>query len=128
MGALFLPSSDVYVRSLLYLFYTLINLYYTKVLSNQASFLAPIELFSSRGQESWRLSWFSNNLSDLIKKYSCIGVQYTRIYQLNKILIFKVLKVILKNTVFSTWSKVAHYQDQTKEALRRQVKSKNLAG
>ena len=36
---LFLPSSDVYVRSFLYLLYTLIKLYYTKALSNQASSL-----------------------------------------------------------------------------------------
>ena len=39
-GALFLPASDVYVRSFLYLFYTLINLYYTKALSDQALSLA----------------------------------------------------------------------------------------
>ena len=39
-GALFLPASDVYVRSFLYLFYTLIKLYYTKALSDQASSLA----------------------------------------------------------------------------------------
>ena len=39
-GAVFLPPSDVYVRSFLYLFYTLIKLYYTKVLSDQASSLA----------------------------------------------------------------------------------------
>ena len=38
---LFLSPSDVYVRSFLYLLYTLIKLYYTKVLSNQASSLAP---------------------------------------------------------------------------------------
>ena len=38
---LFLPPSDAYVRSFLYLLYTLIELYYTKVLSDQASFLAP---------------------------------------------------------------------------------------
>ena len=38
---LFLPPSDAYVRSFLYLLYTLINLYYTKALSNQASSLAP---------------------------------------------------------------------------------------
>ena len=38
---LFLPSSDVYVRSFLYLLYTLIKLYYTKALSNQASSQAP---------------------------------------------------------------------------------------
>ena len=36
-GALFLPPSEVYVRSFLYLFYTLIKLYYTKTLSDQAS-------------------------------------------------------------------------------------------
>ena len=36
-----LPSSDVYVRSFLYLLYTLIiKLYYTKALSDQASSLA----------------------------------------------------------------------------------------
>ena len=39
-GALFLFLSDVYVRSFLYLFYTLIKLYYTKALNNQASSLA----------------------------------------------------------------------------------------
>ena len=40
-GVLFLPPSDAYVRSFLYLPYTLIKLYYTKALSNQASSLAP---------------------------------------------------------------------------------------
>ena len=40
-GVLFLPSSDAYVRSFLYLLYTLIKLYYTKALSNQALSLAP---------------------------------------------------------------------------------------
>ena len=38
---LFLPHSDAYVRSFLYLLYTLIKLCYTKVLSDQASSLAP---------------------------------------------------------------------------------------
>ena len=40
-GALFLPSCDAYVRSFLYLLYTLIKLYYTKALSDQALSLAP---------------------------------------------------------------------------------------
>ena len=40
-GVLFLPPSDAYVRSFLYLLYTLIKLYYTKALSVQASSLAP---------------------------------------------------------------------------------------
>ena len=40
-GVLFLPSSDAYVRSFLYLLYSLIKLYYTKALSNQALSLAP---------------------------------------------------------------------------------------
>ena len=40
-GVLFLPASDAYVRSFLYLLYTLIKLYYTKALSDQASSLAP---------------------------------------------------------------------------------------
>ena len=37
---LFLPPSDVYVRSFLYLFYTLIKPYYTKALSDPALSLA----------------------------------------------------------------------------------------
>ena len=41
MGVLFLPPSDAYVRSFLYLLYTSIKLYYTKALSNQASSLTP---------------------------------------------------------------------------------------
>ena len=40
-GVLFLPPSDVYVRSFLYLLYTLIKLYYTKALSDQALSVAP---------------------------------------------------------------------------------------
>ena len=40
-GALSLPPSDVYVKSFLYLFYTLMNLYYTKALSDQALSLVP---------------------------------------------------------------------------------------
>ena len=40
-GVLFLPASDAYLRSFLYLLYTLIKLCYTKALSDQASSLAP---------------------------------------------------------------------------------------
>ena len=57
-----LPPSDAYVRRFLYLLYTLIQLYYTKVLSDLASSLARIEFVSSGGQESLILS-FSNDLS-----------------------------------------------------------------
>ena len=37
----FLPPSDAYVRSFLYLLYTLIKLYHTKALSDPVSSLAP---------------------------------------------------------------------------------------
>ena len=40
-GGTLLPPSDAYVRSFLYLLYTLIKLYYTKALSDPASSLAP---------------------------------------------------------------------------------------
>ena len=40
-GVLLLPPSDAYVRSFLYLLYTLIKLCYTKALSDPASCLAP---------------------------------------------------------------------------------------
>ena len=61
-GVLFLPPSDVYVRSFLYLLYTWIKLYYTEALSNQASSLALdwILLWRPRILESL---WFNNNLS-----------------------------------------------------------------
>ena len=36
-----LPPYNIYVRSFLYLLYSLIKLYYKKVLSDQASSLAP---------------------------------------------------------------------------------------
>ena len=38
-GVLFLTPSDAYLKSFLYLLYTLIKLYYTQALSNQASSL-----------------------------------------------------------------------------------------
>ena len=40
-GGTLLPPSDAYVRSFLYLLYTLIKLYYTKALSSPALSLAP---------------------------------------------------------------------------------------
>ena len=40
-GGTLLPLSDAYVRSFLYLLYTLIKLYDTKALSDPASSLAP---------------------------------------------------------------------------------------
>ena len=46
---LFLPPSDAYVRSFFYLLYTLIKLYYTKALSDQASSLAPDWILLLRG-------------------------------------------------------------------------------
>ena len=48
-GVLFLPPSDAYVRSFLYLLYTLIKLYYTKAPSDQASSLAPDWILLLRG-------------------------------------------------------------------------------
>ena len=62
-GVFFLPTSDAYVKSFLYLLYTLIKLYYTKALSVKPHLWPWIEFFSSGGQESQYLSWFSNNLS-----------------------------------------------------------------
>ena len=48
-GVLFLPPSDAYVRSFLYLLYNLIKLYYTKALSDQASSLASDWILLHRG-------------------------------------------------------------------------------
>ena len=64
-GLLLLPPSDAYVRSFLYLLYTLIKLYYTKVLSDQSSSLAPDWIFLLRGPRILA-SWFNNNLSVLL--------------------------------------------------------------
>ena len=56
-GVLFLPPSDAYVRSFLYLLYTLIKLY-------QASSLALDWILLLRGPRI-PASWFNNNLSPL---------------------------------------------------------------
>jgi len=48
-GVLFLPPSDAYVRSFLYVLYTLIKLYYTKALRDRASSLAPDWILLLRG-------------------------------------------------------------------------------
>lgn len=61
-GVLCLPPSDAYVRSFLYLLYTLIKLYYTKALSDQASSLAPHWILLLWGPRILA-SWFNNNLS-----------------------------------------------------------------
>ena len=61
-GVPFLPPSDAYVRSFLYLLYTLIKLYYTKALCDQASSLAPDWIFLLWGPRI-PASWFNNNLS-----------------------------------------------------------------
>ena len=53
-GVLFLPPSDAYVRSFLYLLYTLIKLYYTKALSIKP--LAPdCSLPVMYGCERWTI-------------------------------------------------------------------------
>ena len=76
-GVLFLPPSDVYVRSFLYLLYTLIKLYYTKTLRDQTSSLAPdwilllwrprisASLYDSATtfQKDWCWRWNVNTLS-----------------------------------------------------------------
>ena len=61
-GVLFLPPSDAYVRSFLYLLYTLIKLYYTKALSDQVLSLASDWILLLWGPRI-PASWFNNNLS-----------------------------------------------------------------
>ena len=56
-GSLFLPPSYVYVRSFLYLFYTLIKLYYTETMSDQASSLAPDWIFLKRLRTQVSCGW-----------------------------------------------------------------------
>ena len=62
-GALFLPPSEAYVRSFLYLLYTLIKLYYTKALRNQASSLAADWILLLLRPRIPAIFSFSNNLS-----------------------------------------------------------------
>jgi len=86
-GILFLPSSDAYVRSFLYLLCTLIKLYYTKALSDQASSLALdwiLLLQEEGGQESGVFS-FSNNLS------SAWNVPLVSLIFLKRTLVFLIL-------------------------------------
>ena len=64
-GVLFLPPSDVYVRSFLYLLYTLIIFYYTKS-SEKSSLISGLGLNSSppEAKNPGIFSWFSNNISE----------------------------------------------------------------
>ena len=75
-GVLFLPPSDAYVRSFLYLLYTLIKLYYTKALNDQGSSLAPDWTLILWGPRI-PTSWFNNNISvwraDSIEKTLMLG-------------------------------------------------------
>ena len=64
-GGSSLPPADVYVRSFLYLLYTLIKLYCTKALSDPASSLAPDWILLLRRPRTLESAWFSNNLSTL---------------------------------------------------------------
>ena len=82
---LFLPSSDAYVRSFLYLLYTLIKLYYTKALSNQASSLVsdwilllrgPRIPVSSRDSTTMFQNWSRSVISDSQRPH---GLQPTRL-------------------------------------------------
>ena len=75
-GVLFLPPSEAYVRSFLYLLYTLIKLYYTKALSDQASSLAldwflllqrPRILASFRSATTFHLGGSSGILQDKVR-------------------------------------------------------------
>ena len=61
-GILFWPPSDAYVRSFLYLLYSLIKLYYTKALSDQAWSLTPDWILLLQ-EPRIPASWFNNNLS-----------------------------------------------------------------
>ena len=65
-GVLFLPPSNVYVRSFLFLLYTLVKLYYTRALSDQALSLVPdwILLWRPRIPASLRDSATTFHLGD----------------------------------------------------------------
>ena len=79
---LFLPTSDAYVRSFLCLLYTLIKLYYTKALSDQASSLAPDWILLFRGPRipvsvrdsttTFHLGGLSGILQDKVRKLGAL--------------------------------------------------------
>ena len=81
-GVLFLPPSDACVRSFLYLLYTLIKLYYTKALSDQASSLAPDWILLLRGPRI-PASWF-NNLSS----WGSSGILQDKVRMLGALVLF----------------------------------------
>ena len=90
-GVLFLPPSDAYVTRFLYLLYTLIKLYYTKALSNQASSLAP-DWILLRGPRI-PASWFNNNLSVLTGHLIIKQVLFT--LRENNGIVIKILKRLI---------------------------------
>ena len=76
----FLPPSDAYVRSFLYLLYTLIKLYYTKAMSGQASSLAPDWILLREPRipvylrDSTTTFHFSNTT---VQKHQFVGAQFS---------------------------------------------------
>ena len=80
-GVLFLPPSDVYVRSFLYLLYTLIKLYCIKALSDQASSLA-LDWILLWGPRIPAL-WFNNNLARSYVLYYILSSVFRPLYLLS---------------------------------------------
>ena len=72
-----LPS-DVYVRTFLYLFYTLRKLHYTKALSDQALSLALVEFLSSGGKESG----IFDGSSITIKQHHLLGFEIAHLHSI----------------------------------------------
>ena len=75
-GLFSLPPSDSYVRSFLYLLYTLIKLYYTNVRAIQPRLWPRIEL-SSGGQESHCLIFQQQPFNIVFKFPYCIQLDWT---------------------------------------------------
>ena len=81
---LFLPPSDAYVRSFLFLLYTLIKLYYTKALRDQASSLAPdwilllqgprILVYSRHSTTTFHLGGSSGILQDKVRMLGALVI------------------------------------------------------
>ena len=63
-GLLFLPPSDAYVRSFLYLLYTLIKLYYTKAELQSLVSGPRLNSSPSEAKNPSVFAWFSSNLSE----------------------------------------------------------------
>ena len=108
-GYSFCPPSDAYVRSFLYPLYTLIKLYYTKALSDQASSLAPDWILLLQGPS---IPVYSR---DSTTTFQCFTLWATREDRLEEGIVAQTVKHL--PTMWETWVQSLGQEDPLEKEM-----------